>query len=192
LLLQMKSTLSGEEETKTSDEDIKKAQRLFADTIKLLKAIGQRIVDNFSINVNGKETLNSFVLPDINFFVTQTISWLILLLHVWLKVTPAGKKKKAPELLVTELKNFTKEITTELKNVCSELATVLSSPIATSIDLTIFLDTSRSTIEFVKAEENSKLRSKVLANISASQKSSLEHILAIVNAKLNVIKALRA
>jgi len=44
----------------------------------------------------------------------------------------------------------------------------------------------------LKEEEGTKLRDKVLQGISASQKESVEHLLAIVTAKANVIKAFRS
>jgi hypothetical protein len=40
------------------------------------------------------QNFNGLYLSELNFFVTQTLTWILLLMQTWLKAIPAPKKKK--------------------------------------------------------------------------------------------------
>jgi len=185
-LLQLKPILTGDEEVQPEEAVTNKLKHLFSLLNSLLLGIAQGVGSKCSFD--GKELIDGTAIPELTFFITQTLSWLILIYQTWLKLLPSGKKKKSPEPLTSDIRTATKDLNSELKNILTELARVLKpSPEAKGLP-----DISQSCIQLPKEEKSAQLPEKIFANIVTSQRASLAHLLVVVNAKLNVLRTLRS
>jgi len=149
-LTRIKPIFVGEQVEINFESDEKTFKQIYPLIIKLLQKIGKQVNNNLLYTISDKVFLNGKSIPELSLFITQILSWTTLLYQHWIKIIPSGKKKKTPEPITTEFKNFTRELMTELKNNFTELTSLL---VPTNMDSSSHLfDVTTICINFLKNE----------------------------------------
>jgi len=176
----------------------KDCEELFSDSCNdisvlnsMLKEMGSGIIEQFS-DFNGKN------LPAANVFISETVTWVCLLLEANLKVMPSKRSKANRAKMFAPLRDAWKESNTIILEFFSgledKLVALLEDNNFTSFEtenLSAIFATMKGEQDGESDSQEEKLKEKITENIETSYKTSLENIIQTIATRRKFLQSLK-